>query len=70
MSAVLDCSLGSPGHGWDSCGWSLLTWHGTERFSALSGLGDGLSNASADEEASPWLGGDEGMDSTRSAAGN
>lgn len=31
VSAVPDCSLGSPGHGWGGCGWSLLTWHCTLR---------------------------------------
>lgn len=50
VSGILDCSLGS--QAWDSCGWSLLTWHSTVKSSALSALGGGISNASADEEMS------------------
>lgn len=73
VSAVPDCSLGSPGHGWGSCDGAyshgIARW-GPGRPSALSGLGHKSSNASAGEETAPWLRSDEGTNSTWLAAEN
>lgn len=67
VSAVPGCSLGSPGQGWGSCGWSLLTWHCMLRPCLVW---DESSNALADEETASWWGRNEGTNYFLFAAKN